>query len=59
MESTVMGYIGTAMRIHSFIPSWPKARKSMFPSIASLGRYVTKHGIMKQQTESETETGMI
>ena len=24
METTIMGYIGTTMRIHSFIPSQPK-----------------------------------
>ena len=26
METTIMGYIGTTIRIHSFIPSKPKAR---------------------------------
>ena len=26
MEATIMGYIGTTIRIHSFIPSQPKVR---------------------------------
>ena len=28
METTIMGYMGTTTRIHSFIPSQPKVRKS-------------------------------
>ena len=29
METTMMGYIGTALRIHSFISSKPKAKKDL------------------------------
>ena len=29
METTVMGYVGTTRRIHSFIPSYPKASLSV------------------------------
>ena len=27
MESTIMGYIGTTIRIHSFVPSLPKVSR--------------------------------
>ena len=26
MEATIMGYLGTTIRIHSFIPSYPKGK---------------------------------
>ena len=26
METSIMGYIGTTVSVHSFIPSYPKAR---------------------------------
>ena len=29
METTMMEYIGTTMRIHSFIPSLPKVREKV------------------------------
>ena len=35
-ETTIMGYIGITIRIHSFIPSQPKASWSLVPSFSSL-----------------------
>ena len=39
METTLMGYIGTTARIHSIIPSYPKAslRAQGFLCLASQG----------------------
>ena len=34
METTMMGYIGTTVRIHSFIPSQPKVRLTLLGSLS-------------------------
>ena len=35
METTMMGYIGTTVRIHSFIPSQQKVRLTLLGSLDS------------------------
>ena len=42
METTIMGYIGTTRRIHSFIPSSPKA--ALATNMRLLGSPVGKDG---------------
>ena len=61
METTIMGFIGAALKIPSFIPSQPKVRKSSlfdssflaFPCLQGDWKHVRANFVSNQNPETQ------